>query len=170
MNTLNRWFSRFEEYASGSLLVIGLTLILLGVFMRYVMNMPQAWIEEISKYFVVWGVLMGGSLALRNRHHITVDLLYIKQSAIMQKIINLFANFVGIIFTVVIFGFSIQLVLKVLSTGQVSLDVGIPLWIVYLILPISSTMLFIRFMENLIKVIKNPAVEERGNEDDLAAF
>lgn len=170
MNTLNRIYSRFEEWSAGSLLVIGLTLIFYGVIMRYVANAPQAWVEEVSKYLVVWGVLMGGSLALRNKHHISVDLIYIKLNAMMQKVVNIFASLVGVLFTVVYFNLGLELVLKKMETGQVSLDVGIPLWIVYLILPISAVMLGIRFVENLYKSITREAVQERGDENDLASF
>jgi C4-dicarboxylate transporter DctQ subunit len=170
LNTLNRWFSRFEEWSSGSLLVIGLGLILYGVFMRYVVNLPQAWVEEVSKYLVVWGVLMGGSLALRNKHHITVDLLYLKFNGLMQKVVNIFANLVGVLFTVIYGSYGVQLVLKKVQTGQVSLDVGIPLWIVYLILPISAVMLGLRFLEKTYKAILSEPVQERGDQDDLASF
>jgi C4-dicarboxylate transporter DctQ subunit len=170
VNALNRMFSRFEEWASGSLLVIGLTLILYGVFMRYVVNSPEAWVEEISKYFVVWGILMGGSLALRNKHHITVDLLYLKLNGIMQKIVNIFSNFVGLLFSFIYFFYGSVLVNQKIVTGQVSLDVGIPLWFVYLILPISALMLGIRFIENIVKAIKREPIQERGDENDLAAL
>jgi C4-dicarboxylate transporter DctQ subunit len=170
MSVLNRFFSRFEEISSGTLLVAGLTLILYGVFMRYVVNLPQAWVEEISKYLVVWGVLMGGSLALRNKHHITVDLVYLKFNGISQKIVNVFASSVGVFFTIIYFYYSYELIMKKYQTGQVSLDVGIPLWIVYLILPISAVMLGIRFVENLVKAIKAEPIQEKGDKDDLASF
>jgi C4-dicarboxylate transporter DctQ subunit len=166
LNRWNRAFSRFEEWASGSLVVIGLGLILYGVFMRYVINSPQAWVEEISKYLVVWGVLLGGSLALRNKHHITVDLVYFKLNGIGQKAVNIFANTVGLIFCIVYFNLSYQLVAKYLSSGQVSIDVGVPLWIVYMIMPISATMLGIRVIQNLVAALKAEAVQERGDEND----
>lgn len=170
MKGLDRAFSRFEEWASGSLVVIGLALILYGVFMRYVVNLPQAWVEEISKYLVVWGVLLGGSLALRNKHHITVDLIYFKLNGAGQKAINIFANTVGLVFCAIYFSFSYQLVAKYLSSGQVSIDVGVPLWIVYLIMPISATMLGIRFMQNWLKAVKAEAIQERGDENDITAI
>lgn len=166
MKILNRWYSRFEELSSGTLTVAGLAVILYGVFMRYVMNAPQAWVDEISKYLVIWGILMGGSLALRNGHHITVDLFYIKLPGSVQKLVNIFANTVGLLFCAFYFSYGLQLVLMRKETMQLSLDVGIPLWIVYMILPISAVMLTIRFAERLVKSIKAEPIKDRGELDD----
>ena len=49
-----------------------------GVIMRYIFNEPQAWVEELARYSIIWGTFLGFGLALRHNQHIQVDILYDK--------------------------------------------------------------------------------------------
>lgn len=48
-------YSALEDYFSGLMLVIGLTLIFINVILRYFFGNPQSILDEFSVYFVVWG-------------------------------------------------------------------------------------------------------------------
>lgn len=154
MKTWKRIWNGTEDVLSGSLLLIGLAISLYGVFMRYVMNSPQAWVDEIFKYFVIWGVLIGGSVALRENHHISVDILYEAFPKWLRKVVDIFANLVGISFSLFLAYYGYQLVMAKFVSQQLSIDVGVPLWIVYLILPLSGILLGLRFVERIFGVIK----------------
>ncbi|HSV56754.1 MAG TPA: TRAP transporter small permease subunit, partial [Magnetospirillaceae bacterium] len=39
--------------------------VLLGVFFRYVVNLPLAWTEEVSRYLMIWGASIGITLGIR---------------------------------------------------------------------------------------------------------
>ncbi|GAB6934062.1 TRAP transporter small permease [Calditerricola satsumensis] len=147
---MRRWLSRAEEAVAGTLLVVGLGLCLYGVVMRYFVNQPQAWVEEVYKYCVIWGVLIGGAAALRHKKHIAVDVLYAVLPARGKKTVNVLANVIGLVFSVLFLVFSLQLVLQKYGSGQVSMDVGIPLWIVYLVLPLTGLLLARQFAENAV--------------------
>ncbi|UFJ38904.1 TRAP transporter small permease [Brevibacillus humidisoli] len=169
MQTIKKWWDNLEELLSGSLLVIGLAISLYGVFMRYFMNAPQAWVDEIFKYFVIWGILIGGSMALRNNHHISVDLLYDKFPKGLQKCSDLFANLVGLIFGVFLAYNGWVLVMARVVSGQVSTDVGVPLWIVYLILPLAGVMLGLRFIEKIYRLLKKGGSHPEEGTHDTAS-
>ncbi|MFC4768415.1 TRAP transporter small permease [Effusibacillus consociatus] len=147
-------YARFEDYLSGTLIVVGLGLIFYGVVMRYVINNPQAWVEEISKYLVVWGTLTGAAVALREGHHIQVDILYDRVPPLVKRIFNIFSNLLGILFCALFIVFGSNLLNMYIQLDQRSTDVGIPLWIVYLVLPISGLMLAFRFVEKLAANLK----------------
>jgi C4-dicarboxylate transporter DctQ subunit len=154
MNRLKKSWALFEDVSAGTFFSIGIALIFYGVLMRYMFNSPKAWVEEVSSYSIVWGALLGISIALRNNHHIQVDMLYDKMSPKMKRVIDIFANLVSLFFCVFYTYYGVLLVLKRSTSGMVSLDVGIPMWIVYLILPISGIMFFARFIERFIHVIR----------------
>lgn len=147
-------YARFEDYFAGTLVVSGLGLIFYGVIMRYVLNNPQAWVDEISKYLVVWGTLIGAAVALREGHHIQVDILYDRVPTIVKRTFNIFSNLLGIVFSVFFILFGSNLLNMYLELDQRSTDVGIPLWIVYLVLPISGLMLGYRFLDLLLANLK----------------
>lgn len=152
-------FEFFEDVISGGLLFSGVSVIFYGVFMRYVMNSPKSWVDEISQYLIIWGVLIGTSVALRNDHHIKVDMLFDRFPLKVQYYVTLFANTVGLAFSAFIVYYGYTLVAFVHRSGQRSTDVGIPLYIVYSILPLMGTLLSLRFIIKLYKTTK------RGGKD-----
>ena len=144
-----------EDIISGGLLSVGVTLIFYGVIMRYVFNDARSWVDEISQYLIIWGTLIGTSVALRNDHHIKVDMLFNVLPKKVQHIVTLFAHCVGVTFSLFIGYYGYQLVAFTHNTGQVSTDVGIPLYLVYSILPLTGALLAFRFIIKLYEAARN---------------
>jgi C4-dicarboxylate transporter DctQ subunit len=153
MNSLKKFWALFEDVTAGSLLSTGVLLIFYNVIMRYLFNAPKAWVEEVANYLIVWGALIGISIALRNNHHISIEMLYEKMSPLWKRGVDIFANSMGILFCLLYTYYGFELVIKRFGSGMVSMDVGIPMWIVYLILPISGLLFLLRFIERLINNI-----------------
>jgi C4-dicarboxylate transporter DctQ subunit len=154
MGKIEKYWTLLEDTLTGVFFISGLGLIFYGVILRYVFHNPRPWVEEVTMYSVLWGILFGLSIALRNNHHIAIDLFYDKLSPGFQRIVDLIANFVGIIFCVCFVYYSSILVGSTYKTGMVSMTVGIPMWLVYLILPLSGFFFLIRFIERFIKVTR----------------
>jgi len=154
MKGLKKFWNSFEEISAGTFFFAGITLIFYGVIMRYVFNEPKAWVEEVVRYLIIWGSFLGFAIALRYNQHIQVDILYDKLSERGQKILDIFATSVSIIFCLIYTYYGFILVENRFHSGMVSLDVGIPMWIVYLILPISGFLFLIRFIERFVNVLK----------------
>lgn len=154
---MSKWSERYaalEDYLSGALIVAGLGLIFMGVVWRYVFNNPQAWVDEISTYLVVWGTLIGSAVALREGHHIQVEILYDRVPPGLKRVFNIFSDLLGIVFCAFFVFFGMNLLAMYFETQQQSTDVGIYLWIVYLVIPLSGLMLGFRFLVNLIANLK----------------
>lgn len=154
MEKLNRIYTAFEDYFSGGMLFIGLSLVFINVILRYFFNQPQSLLDEFSVYFVVWGTMAGLSVALRNDHHIKVDMLYNYLPLKAKWVVSIFANTVGLAFAIFFVIYGTELVQNYLMYGQKSTDSQFPLWIVNLIMPVSGVMLGIRFIEKLYRRLK----------------
>lgn len=154
MGKINKCWTLLEDILTGTFFISGLGLIFYGVVLRYVFKNPRPWVEEISMYCVIWGILFGLSIALRNNQHIAIDLVYEKLSAGLKRIVDFIANLVGVIFCLFLVYYSVILVVSTHKTGMVSMTVGIPMWTVYLILPMSGFLFLVRFIERLVKVIR----------------
>lgn len=122
--------------------------------MRYVFNNPQAWVEEVSRYSIIWGTFLGFGMALKHNQHIQVDILYDRLNATGKYIINLVATALSIIFCIIYIYYGWNLVATRFHSGMVSLDMRIPMWIVYLILPISGVLFLLRFIERLVNILR----------------
>lgn len=155
MKKLNKNYTAFEDYFSGGMLFIGLTMVFINVILRYFFSKPQSILDEFSVYFVVWGTMSGLSVALRNDHHIKVDMLYNYLPTRVKWCVSIFANCLGMAFAIFFVVYGAELVQNYIAYGQRSTDSQFPLWIVNLIMPASGVMLGIRFLEKLYHLFIN---------------
>ncbi|MDX9822449.1 MAG: TRAP transporter small permease [Syntrophales bacterium] len=154
----NRWskfYEGFEEWTSGILLFVGLSLIMINVTMRYLWGMPESLLDEFSVYFVVWGTFTGMSVALRTNHHIKVDMFYDMMPVWLKRYISMFAHGLGVAFCIFYTYFGVLLVADYYQTGQGSTDSMFPLWIVNIIMPVSGVMFGARFVHKLLFLFKD---------------
>lgn len=158
MKKLRKFWNLFEDISAGTFFSVGMTLIFYGVVLRYIFNAPEPWVEEAARYTIVWGAMLGFASALRDNHHIQVDMLYEKLPPALKRAVNIFASSVGILFCLFYTYYGYSLVAKRYVSGMVSLDIGIPMWLVYLILPISGVMFLLRFIERFIEVLRGKEV------------
>lgn len=77
---------RFLDRAIGALATLGVALAAIGliasmfliaysVVMRYFLNQPVSWIDELVGYLLVASVMLAGADALRHGEHIAVDIV-----------------------------------------------------------------------------------------------
>lgn len=154
MKALMKFWAWFEEIVSGIFFLVGIFLIFYGVFMRYIVNDPQAWVEEVARYTIIWGTFLGFGMALKHNQHIQVDILYDQLGERGKNVMNLIATLLSIVFCLFYTYYGLKLVMARFHSGMVSLDVGIPMWIVYLILPISGVLFLLRFIERLVNILR----------------
>lgn len=154
MKAIAKLWTWLEEILASLFFGVGVLLIFYGVVMRYVFNNPQAWVEEVSRYSIIWGTFLGFGMALKHNQHIQVDILYDRLNATGKYIINLVATALSIIFCIIYIYYGWNLVTTRFHSGMVSLDMRIPMWIVYLILPISGVLFLLRFIERLVNILR----------------
>lgn len=154
MKAIAKLWTWLEEILASLFFGVGVLLIFYGVVMRYVFNNPQAWVEEVSRYSIIWGTFLGFGMALKHNQHIQVDILYDRLNATGKYIINLVATALSIIFCIIYIYYGWNLVAARFHSGMVSLDMRIPMWIVYLILPISGVLFLLRFIERLVNILR----------------
>lgn len=155
---VNKWLTFIEDWSSGILILTGLSILFYAVFLRYVLNWPTTWQDEIARIFLVWGILIGASATLRANGHIQMDLVYNLFPKSMKKWVDFFSNIVVLSFFICILIFSALLVIQKHETLQTSIN-GIPLWITYMIMPFFSVLMSIRSVEKILLIFKS----EEGN-------
>jgi len=153
------FYDAFEDYFSGLMLFIGLSMIFINVVLRYFWGRPQSLLDEFSVYFIVWGILAGVAVALRNNHHIKVDMLYNTLNIKVKRYVSMFSNTVGLAFAFFYTYYGFQLVANYIESGQRSADSQFQLWIVYMIMPISGLLFGIRFIDKLVLLFRNGGKE-----------
>ncbi|RNF40260.1 TRAP transporter small permease [Planococcus salinus] len=136
-----------ESAFSAVFFLAGIAISLYSVFMRYIMESSQSWATEIYTMLLVWAIFIGFSTALREDKHIAIDVLYDRFGPTMKRVSQVIILLIGIAFSIFIIWTGMDMVTTAYAQGIKTIDVGFPIWINYLIMPIAGTLLFIRFCE-----------------------
>lgn len=148
-------YDKLEEYLLCSSLVLTTIIVFLQVIMRTVVNSSFTWSEELTRYIFIWQIWLGVSIAQRNKQHIKVELIgsIVKNKKIVA-IVDVFAAIIMIAFNVFLVIFGFELVGQMISRGTLSGAMRLPMWIVYMALPVSSFVLCLRLIGQIVDDIK----------------
>lgn len=164
---LKRIYHHFDEHVETYLASVALitfaALIVLQVTMRYVFNTSLTWTVEMARYALVWFVFLSGSYAVRYQRHVKfsvlVDLLG-KRVPIAQRIVQIFVFVLWLAFLVFVAYLSWESVVRQYGTGQVAPATQIPMYLIYLALPIGLALMAFRVTQHLVRasidIVKHP--------------
>ncbi|MEI4768743.1 TRAP transporter small permease [Psychrobacillus sp. FJAT-51614] len=159
-----RILNTIESALSGFLFLLGIVISLYSVFMRYVLGASQSWATEVYTMLLVWAIFIGFSTALKEDKHIAIEFLYDKSGPTMKKVSQVIVFIIGIGFSLFIIWTGFNMVLTAYSQQIKTIDLGFPIWINYLIMPIAGILLFIRFCEKAYKYfVKHEEVTHGGD-------
>ncbi len=154
-----RVFERFILKLEEIFIVLSLaTLVLfqiLQVFFRYVLSSPLGWVDETSRFLLVWMVMIGSAYAVQKIAHFHVDFLVEKFSSRMNKLANVIVTIFSIIFVAILMVSSTQYLQD--TKGKVSAAMGVPIEIVNFAIPVGFTLMAIHLVLNII--LKNTKEE-----------
>jgi C4-dicarboxylate transporter DctQ subunit len=150
-----RFLTKIENIFSATFFLVGIGISLYSVFMRYVIGNSQSWATEIYTMMLVWAIFIGFSTALRDDKHIAIDILYDRVGPTMKKTFEIFTLVFGIAFSVFFIWTGSEMVWTAYGQGIKTIDVGIPIWIYYLVMPFAGILLCIRFIEKAYKTFTN---------------
>ncbi|NOI65700.1 MULTISPECIES: TRAP transporter small permease [unclassified Vibrio] len=132
------------------------------VFSRYVLNAPSTMTDEVARFLFIWVGLMGAAYTLGKKRHLAIDLISQKMehNPHKQAVLHIVINLVSLFFAgiIMLYGGG-SLMLKTLSTGQVSPALGIEMGLVYAAIPLSGFFMLIYLIEDLlnnISIINKP--------------
>lgn len=129
--------------------IVMVIVVLLQVIFRYVMRISVPWTEEFARYLLILITFVGGALAIRDKQHIAVTAIINKLPKKAPYYLNKFFNISIILFLIAVFRGSILMVKLTWETPVGSIG-----WLstgkIYLILPVSITMMIIYLLNQLI--------------------
>lgn len=167
MKKLFKWLDHIEEGLAGVLFIGGVVVSLYGVFTRYVLNAPESWITEIFEFLLTWSIFIGFGLALKDNRHIQVELLFDVLPKGLKRIVATISNLIGGGFSFYLAYSSIELITLSKEQGIKTIDVGIPIWISYLVLPIGMGLLGFYFFVKAYRAAKGDHRELVGEIEQL---
>lgn len=121
------------------------------VFSRYVLANPSSFTDELARYLMIWLGVLGTAYVSGKRLHVAIDILHSQLSLSSQKTMQkvIFSIVILATFLIFIIGGS-RLVYLSYLLGQKSAALQIPLYLVYVCVPISGACIIFYKINDLI--------------------
>ncbi|MEA2881647.1 MAG: C4-dicarboxylate transporter, DctM subunit [Bradyrhizobium sp.] len=176
-NLLSRALNHLEEWLIATLIAAATVLIFLAVLHRYgtglsidlskwaaahgfttlaavlksiflwLAAMDVSWAQELCIYMFIWMAKFGAAYGVRTGIHVGVDVLVNLLPAGSRRRVITFSLLCGAFFTSVVAAFGASFVTQMWHTSQQSNDLEAPMWIVYLAIPLGSSLMCFRFLQ-----------------------
>jgi len=132
------------------LLVAFLTLLMIAIVVdvswqvitRFLLDTPSSYTEEVARFLLIWIGLLGASYAYRTRAHLGLDIITSQLTGSSKRNTELTAIIISALFaaSVMIYG-GAKLVMLTFELNQVSASLGIPMSYIYLVIPLSGSLI-----------------------------
>ncbi|MFM1655139.1 TRAP transporter small permease [Brevibacillus sp. B_LB10_24] len=145
---------RLEEVFLVLTMVAMVVLIFAQVLCRYVFESSLSWSEELARYIHIWQIWIGASFAVRKREHIKVEAFKNLFNETGRKCIDFIAIILWFCLAVFLAVAGTSLVTTILSKGQSSPAMQLPMWLVYSAIPLGGLLMSIRLIQQLYFLFK----------------
>lgn len=105
------------------------------------------WAQELCIFLFIWMAKFGAAYGVRTGIHVGVDLVVERAGPTLRRTLILVALLAGALFTAIVGTLGARFVWHMLQSGQTSPSLEVPMWIVYLCLPLGSFLMCFRFLE-----------------------
>jgi len=152
-----RILDRLEEILIASLIAGATLIIFVSVLHRYGTGVPflypyliqihLSWAQELCIYMFIWMAKFGAAYGVRTGIHVGVDVLVNQLNDTLRRQVVMLSLFAGALFTAIVGTMGAKFVIGLMYTDQVSPDLEIPSWLVYLCIPLGSYLMCFRFLQ-----------------------
>jgi C4-dicarboxylate transporter DctQ subunit len=152
-----RILDRLEEILIATLIAAATLIIFVAVVQRYavgiswlypiVYHINLTWAQELCVYMFVWMAKFGAAYGVRTGIHVGVDVIVNMLEPKWRNKVVMFSLLAGALFTFIVGTMGAKFVIELYPTDQVSPDMELPRWIVFLCVPLGSYLMCFRFLQ-----------------------
>jgi len=110
---------------------------------------------EVTEYAIVWCIFLGLPYLTVENRHIKVDLITRLLPVKTQKILDIIANIFCLVFAVLLFWKGTELVYTAYIYESRTLILGLPKYLLKVVLPLSMVFFILELIVNIIKIINS---------------
>lgn len=145
INKLNQWIHNIASILLGVMAV----LVILQVIFRFILERPLAFSEELARFSMIWLVMIGATVLIRNNSHIAVTFFVELFPDSLQKVVRILNSILIILFCLVLIVYGFQLVFDTMN--QIAPASQIPMGWIILSVPTFGVIGILYTIEKLLK-------------------
>ena len=116
-------------------------------FQDWLLTVNLSWAQELCIYMFIWMAKFGAAYGVRTGIHVGVDVLINRMHDKPRAAFVLFGLLCGALFTGIVGTLGAKFVWEIAQTDQVSPDLELKMWLVFLAIPFGSYLMCFRFLQ-----------------------
>ncbi len=133
---------------------LGVSVAFINVVARYAFDASLVWATEFTIYVFLWSVFFGAAYCFKKDAHIAVTVVLDNVSSRAAKVMLIISHTITIIFLVAVAYFGYEYLLLVIDLDERSIDLwDMPMWIIYLVIPVAFGFAAYRVAERLHTIL-----------------
>jgi C4-dicarboxylate transporter DctQ subunit len=152
---------RYLEIFSTTVMIITMSIATLVAFvnvvLRYGFNYSMTWAGELTSYLFIWSALFGAAYGFKIGMHLGVTILIQKLKPRVAKWVLSFSLVIILCYLIALIKWGYDFCMFNVMLEQVSVDLGIPYWLIYMCVPISMSIASYQVLLKIIRTLKIPA-------------
>ena len=150
MKKITKIYDSLEAIVLVLALAFSTLLIFVQVIFRYVLNDSITWSEELARYIFIWMIWLGTSVSMKQKEHIRMDMLMNAVHGKGKLVLDLVSGIIMLAFCIFLVKYGWDLVASMMSRGNKSVALRLPMWIVYSSLPFSQLIVALRLIGSIV--------------------
>ncbi|MDD3656350.1 MAG: TRAP transporter small permease subunit [Atribacterota bacterium] len=134
------------------LMIIMFVLVLITIANRFIFHFSFSWSEEIARYLFIWIIMIGIGIAEIEGSHVALELPFIKKRT--NSWIKLTTRMMMLIFFIIVIWNGISSSLFLFQKYQTSAVSGIPMYLIFVSIPIGFGILAIHTLVEIESIFK----------------
>jgi C4-dicarboxylate transporter DctQ subunit len=164
MKKIVRFLVSAEEFLIWGLTLQMVLLTFVQVVLRYAFHSALSWAEELLRAEVVLVTFMGAALGVKYGSHIGVDVVHKFSPPKVRAVLTVVAHLLTGAFCLLLFYLSLQTMLKVGASGQLTPALRISKYVLYLPIPVGSLIIGVRSALQIgVLLVKRPPAQKGEN-------
>ena len=158
-------FNNFEGYCCAVLLAVMTVVVFLQVVFRFVIKASLPWSEELSRYLQVYITYFGCAYGIKTGAHLGVDAFTYLLPEKGRRVLNIIVMLGSMVICALIMKFGWDIVMSQIQSGQLSSAMRIPMWTIYIAIPVGMALCVVRYIIEIIKAVRNlnaPVAKKEG--------
>ncbi len=144
-HTTRQVLFRIESTLCGVMIFALMCIVFWGVIERYVLRMGTGWPDELARYICVWAIMLGACLGVVRGAHVGVEVFVRMLPRGLHVPVERLGCLLCGLFTLWLARVGWDMVAKLLSTGQLTATIEIPIAYAYLAIPVGALLMTVHY-------------------------
>lgn len=155
-NILNKTIGFINQSIAAFGITAGVAVSFTNVIARYLFDASLTWASELSIFLFLWSVFFGAAYCFKKDAHIAVTIVLDIVPTPIAKAMLVISHVITLIYLAAVSFYGYKYLQLVIDLEERSVDLDMPMWIIYLVIPISFALAAYRVGERLVIILRTP--------------